>query len=120
MKVRLMDIFTRDICNIDRASDRIMHMSKDDAFCLAFILRRLIMNSSYEADELKLTTDGTFLIPEVTYKDICTLSKLMMRKPYKRDCFYVDKIADKIYSLEHDDTVTCQSHKKGEEESHEN
>lgn len=120
MKVHLMDIYSSDTCNLNRAAERIVHMRYDDAWCLAYTLRNLIMNSEYNEINLELSTDEPLIVNELTYEDIATLSKLIMRKPYHRSFKGLAQVARRINQLHQDSEVTCQSHKKGEGESHEN
>lgn len=99
MKVRVFDIMTRDVCSVERAMERIIHMRDNDAFALAFILRKLIWCSYYDPITLELSTDKPFVVPQITYEDIATLSKIMARKPSNRSDKGVEVIAGKIRDL---------------------
>lgn len=90
---------TDDACSVERAAERIMHMRMDDAFVLAFILRKLVWQSYYDPTTLDLTTDGTFHIPELTYEDIATLSKVFNKKPFNRSYKGVGMVASNINKL---------------------
>lgn len=99
MKVRVFDIMTRDVCSVERAMERIIHMREDDAFALAFILRKLIWSAYYDPITLELSTDKPIVVPQITYEDIATLSKVMSRKPSNRSNKGVEVIAGKIRDL---------------------
>ena len=120
MKVRVFDIFSDYKCDIERATERLIHIRENDAFAIAYILREIIRVASYDARNLILSTEEPLHIEQITYEDIATLSKIMNKVPVNRSYKGISKIAERIYDLEHDETVTYQSHKKGEEESHEN
>lgn len=119
MKVDVWDIMTIEKCSIERATDRIIHMRENDAFALAYILRKIIRNASFDAENLTLSIDEPISIENIFYEDIATLSKVISIKPYQRSFKGINAIADKIYDLEHVENVTCPSHKNDEEESHE-
>ena len=118
MKVDVWDIMTIEKCSIERATDRIIHMRENDAFALAYILRKIIRNASYDASNLTLSIDEPISIENIFYEDIATLSKVISLKPYQRSVKGINEVAEKIYDLEHDENVTCQSHKNDEEENH--
>lgn len=99
MKISVRKIMTGDACSVERAAERIMHMRMDDAFALAFILRKLVWQSYYDPTTLDLTTDGTFHVPEITYEDIATLSKVFSKKPCNRTYEGVGIIANNINKL---------------------
>lgn len=99
MKVRIFDFMRENTCSVERAAVRVMHMRMDDAFALAFILRKLVYSSYYNPESLELSTDGAFVVPQVVYEDIATLSKVMMKKPCNRSEKGMVMIADKIYDL---------------------
>lgn len=119
MKVDVWDIMTIEKCSIDRATKRIIHMRENDAFTLAFILRKIIRNASYDARTQTIYFDKPFAIEYIDYEDIATLSKVISIKPYQRSFKGINDVANKIYDLEHVENVTCPSHKNEEEESHE-
>ena len=109
MKVPTWKIATEDTCSCERAAKRIIHMRMDDAFTLAFILRKLIWNSSYDPMTLELSTDKLFVIPELTYEDIATLTKLMNTKPNSRSNRGIRVVAGRIYKLMHAGKVDDKS-----------
>lgn len=99
MKVDTWKIMSEDTCSCDRAAKRIVHMRIDDTFTLAFILRKLIWHSTYDPMTLELATDEPFVVPEVTYEDVITLSKLMNTKPYSSSNRGIGLVAGRIYRL---------------------
>lgn len=109
MKVLIWDIMNDYSLDIQRATDRIKRMRYNDASSVAFIIRKIIYNGYYDPATLSISFREDFVIPEITYDDIATISRFMSRKPFNHGYEGISKLAAKI-----EDVVRWRS-KVGEE-----
>lgn len=96
MKVPIWDIMNDYSLDIQRATDRIKRMRNNDASAVAFIIRKIIYNGYYDPETLSISFRNDFVIPEITYDDMATISRFMSRKPYNHGCEGIAKLAAKI------------------------
>lgn len=96
MKVPIWDIMNDYSLDIQRATDRIKRMHYNDASSVAFIMRKIIYNGYYDPTTLSISFREDFVIPEITYDDIATISRFMSKKPYNHGCEGICKLAAKI------------------------
>ena len=96
MKVQIWDIVNDGSCDIEKATQRVMRMRHNDASSVAFIMRKIIYNGYYDPTTLTISFREDFVIPEITYDDMATISRFMSRKPYNHGCEGISKLAAKI------------------------
>lgn len=100
MRVPLWKLMSPKTCSCERAAQRIMHMRMDDAYVIAYIIRKIIWQTSYDGHFLTASTDEGFVVPEITLDDIVTLSKVMNEKPYRHSRKGNKEVSDKCKKLE--------------------
>lgn len=99
MKVKIWDIVNDGSCGIDTATDRVMRMRRNDAATIAFIIRKIIFNGNYDPLNLTISFDENFVIPEITYDDMVTISRFMSKKPYNHGFEGIAKITTKMEDI---------------------
>lgn len=96
MKIQIWDIVNDGNCDIKKAADRVMRMRHNDASTTAFIMRKIIYNGYYDPYTLSISFRADFVIPDITYDDIATISRFMSKKPYNHGFEGMNKLAAKI------------------------
>lgn len=109
MIVNLLSVLTNDDSSLYLAANRLMVMSDYEYIELAYLLRKIIRECSYDTELGEISLRGFNIMGCYDCELLVPLSKLISQKPY-------ENVEDAKKRLE----VTYPSHKKGEEESHEN
>ena len=99
MKLKIWDILNDGYCDIDKATDRVMRMRRNDASTVAFILRKIIYNGYYDPTNLTVTFNEDFVIPGITFDDIATISRFMNKKPFNHGFEGLCKISAKVTDM---------------------
>lgn len=99
MRIPIWDIMNDYSLDIQLATDRIKRMHNNDASSVAFIMRKIIYNGYYDPITHSISFRDDFVIPEITYDDIATISRFMSRKPYNHGCEGIYKLAAKIENV---------------------
>lgn len=105
----LLNFLPDDDSSLWHAANRLMVMDDSEYIELAYILRKIIREGDYNTDTKTIMFRGFDIIYTGDSRVLVTLSKLISMSPYESE-------EDAKKRLE----VTCPSHKKGEEDCHEN
>lgn len=109
MIVDLLSVLTDDDSSLYLAANRLMGLSDYEYIELAYLLRKIIRDCSYDTEKGEISLRGFYIMGTYDCELLVPLSKLISQHPYENK-------EDVKKRLE----VTYPSHKKGEEESHEN
>lgn len=99
MKVQIWDIVNDGSCDIETATQRVMRMRHNDASSVAFILRKIIYNGYYDPETFTISFKEDFVIPEICFDDIATISRFMSKKPFNHGCEGLCKCTAKIIDI---------------------
>lgn len=99
MKIKIWDVLNDGYCDIEKATDRVMRMRRNDASTVAFILRKIIYNGYYDPTNLTISFKDNFVIPEINYDDMATISRFMSKKPFNHGCEGLCKVSAKINDI---------------------
>lgn len=100
MKLKIWDILNDGYCDIEKATDRVLRMHRNDASTVAFILRKIIYNGYYDPENLTITFCEDFTIPGIAFDDIATISRFMNKKPFNHGFEGLCKISAKVTDME--------------------
>lgn len=99
MKVQIWDIVNNGTCNIDKAAERVLRMRQNDAYRVAFIIRKIIFDGCYDPSTLTISFKKDLVIPGITYEDMITISRFISKKPYNHGCEGLYKVSSKINDI---------------------
>lgn len=99
MKIPIWDIMNDYSLDIQRATDRIKRMHNNDASTVAFIMRKIIYNGYYDPLNLTISFRDDFVIPDISYDDMATISRFMSKKPYNHGFEGIAKITTKMEDI---------------------
>lgn len=73
-----------------------MHMRHNDAYSVAFIMRKIIYNGYYDPKTLTISFKEDFVINDITFDDIATISRFMSKKPFNHGFEGLCKLSAKV------------------------